>query len=84
MRLKNGETQMKIPLTITAVFSYNLFCCEALRRVVRVVEGARLESVCTGNCIEGSNPLLSAKIEIAILCDTNRTKKVEVRQKFAK
>ena len=26
-----------------------------------MVEGARLESVCTGNCIEGSNPLLSAK-----------------------
>ena len=31
-----------------------------------MVEGARLESVCTGNCIEGSNPLLSAKIEITI------------------
>jgi hypothetical protein len=25
-----------------------------------VVEGARLESVYTGNCIEGSNPSLSA------------------------
>ena len=29
-------------------------------RGVRVVEGARLESVYTGNCIEGSNPFLSA------------------------
>jgi hypothetical protein len=31
------------------------------RRGVRVVEGARLESVYTGNCIAGSNPALSAK-----------------------
>ena len=30
------------------------------RRDVRVVEGARLESVCTGNRTEGSNPSLSA------------------------
>ncbi len=30
------------------------------RRDVRVVEGARLESVCTGNRIVGSNPTLSA------------------------
>ena len=30
------------------------------RRGVRVVEGARLESVYTGNGIEGSNPSLSA------------------------
>jgi hypothetical protein len=29
-------------------------------RGVRVVEGARLESVYTGNCIAGSNPALSA------------------------
>jgi hypothetical protein len=26
-----------------------------------VVEGARLESVYTGNCIKGSNPLVSAE-----------------------
>jgi hypothetical protein len=31
------------------------------RRDVRVVEGARLESVCRGNSTEGSNPSLSAK-----------------------
>ena len=30
------------------------------QRGVRVVEGARLESVYTGNRIEGSNPFLSA------------------------
>ena len=32
------------------------------QRGVRVVEGARLESVYTGNRIEGSNPFLSAII----------------------
>ena len=31
------------------------------RRDVRVVEGARLESVCRGNSTEGSNPSLSAR-----------------------
>ena len=31
------------------------------RRGVRVVEGARLESVYSGNAIAGSNPALSAK-----------------------
>ena len=31
-----------------------------IRRDVRVVEGARLESVCRGNSTEGSNPSLSA------------------------
>jgi hypothetical protein len=33
------------------------------RRGVRVVEGARLESVYSGNAIAGSNPALSAKIK---------------------
>ena len=33
---------------------------DGLRRGGRVVEGARLESVYTGNRIEGSNPSLSA------------------------
>ena len=32
------------------------------RRGVRVVEGARLESVYSGNAIAGSNPALSAEI----------------------
>ena len=32
------------------------------RRDVRVVEGARLESVCRGNSTEGSNPSLSATL----------------------
>ena len=31
------------------------------RRLVRVAEGASLESLYTGNCIEGSNPSVSAK-----------------------
>ena len=31
------------------------------RRGVRVVEGARLESVYSGNAIAGSNPALSAR-----------------------
>jgi len=37
------------------------------RRDVRVVEGARLESVCRGNSTEGSNPSLSAKLRFARL-----------------
>ena len=32
------------------------------RRDVRVVEGARLESVCRGNSTVGSNPTLSANL----------------------
>ena len=36
------------------------------RRDVRVVEGARLESVCRGNSTEGSNPSLSAKFRVRI------------------
>ena len=38
------------------------------RRGVRVVEGARLESVYTGNCIAGSNPALSAKAKPNTQC----------------
>jgi hypothetical protein len=33
------------------------------KRGVRVVEGASLESLYMGNCIVGSNPILSAKIK---------------------
>src|SRR6185312_11635691 len=33
-----------------------------VRRDVRVVEGARLESVCRGNSTVGSNPTLSASL----------------------
>ena len=39
------------------------------RRGVRVVEGARLESVYTRKGIEGSNPSLSAQIEILVSFD---------------
>ena len=38
-----------------------------LRRDVRVVEGARLESVCRGNSTVGSNPTLSASYKSLIL-----------------
>ena len=38
-----------------------LSLAESTWRDVRVVEGARLESVYTGNCIKGSNPFLSAR-----------------------
>jgi hypothetical protein len=38
-----------------------------MRRVVRVVEGARLESVYRGNSIEGSNPSFSAMIKWPVL-----------------
>ena len=43
------------------------FCPPDKRRLVRVVEGARLESVYTGNCIKGSNPLVSA-LTRAVFC----------------
>ena|GEM_PF-3174545 len=42
------------------LLSQNLTFAADLRRGVRVVEGARLESVYVGNCIAGSNPALSA------------------------
>jgi hypothetical protein len=37
-----------------------------IRRDVRVVEGARLESVCRGNSTVGSNPTLSASLRQAL------------------
>ena len=49
----------------------NLF--NLIWRDVRVVEGARLESVYRGNSIRGSNPLLSAMAvldgELAVPCN---------------
>ena len=39
---------------------YNL-TVSPIWRDVRAVEGARLESVYTGNCIKGSNPFLSGQ-----------------------
>ena len=44
------------------------------RRDVRVVEGARLESVCRGNSTVGSNPTLSARF--------SRGRKVQVPSQF--
>lgn len=46
------------------LYGFNKNCTFAAlqnRRGVRVVEGARLESVYMGNCIAGSNPALSAE-----------------------
>ena len=45
---------------VVFLLSQNLTFAADLRRGVRVVEGARLESVYVGNCIAGSNPALSA------------------------
>lgn len=45
---------------------------DRLRKGVRVVEGARLERVYTGNCIVGSNPTLSARY--AFITDSPLTK----------
>jgi hypothetical protein len=42
------------------------------RRGVRVVEGARLESVYSGNAIAGSNPALSAKLSMCPNGDAKR------------
>ena len=49
------------------------------RRGVRVVEGARLESVCRGNLTVGSNPTLSASRSFLTKDDTwiNRTDLVD-------
>ena len=44
------------------------------RRDVRVVEGARLESVCRGNSTVGSNPTLSAKLRSARVADQGRSR----------
>ena len=46
----------------TLIIGYKVFLCynSESRRGVRVVEGARLESVYAGNRIWGSNPHLSA------------------------
>ena len=47
--------------------SDNIVNSRPVWRLVRVVEGARLESVYTGNCIEGSNPSVSAMYYVYIL-----------------
>ena len=43
------------------------------RRDVRVVEGARLESVCRGNSTVGSNPTLSANFQFRDPVTASRT-----------
>src|SRR3954469_855432 len=52
------SAKLLIPLERPAVSERTIRRVE--RRDVRVVEGARLESVCRGNSTVGSNPTLSA------------------------
>ena len=53
----SANAPVEVVLLATAVAAR----VQDLRRDDRVAEGARLESVCTGNRTEGSNPSLSAK-----------------------
>src|SRR5437667_7770225 len=53
-------SQSRHSLTLSGSPPHGKLLIPLARRDVRVVEGARLESVCTGNCTEGSNPSLSA------------------------
>ena len=48
------------------------------RRGVRVVEGARLESVYSGNAIAGSNPALSAEINYFRFKEIKKARKYSV------
>ena len=57
-------SQSRHSLTLSGSPPHGKLLIPLARRDVRVVEGARLESVCTGNCTEGSNPSLSANFFI--------------------
>jgi integrase len=50
---------------------------DQIRRDVRVVEGARLESVCRGNSTVGSNPTLSASFHFAGFLSNSRDFRLE-------
>ena len=52
------------------------------QRGVRVVEGARLESVYTGNRIEGSNPFLSARINLIRYTKSKKACKIKCLRAF--
>jgi hypothetical protein len=52
---------MDVAAAIWKARDFLIYLCPFNRRGVRVVEGARLESVYAGNRIAGSNPALSAK-----------------------
>ena len=58
-----SDTRVKNMSGKTAVFRSNRLLLQSFRRLVRVVEGARLESVYTRKGIEGSNPSVSARDE---------------------
>ena len=53
-------SQLRHSLTLSGDPPHGKLLIPLARRDVRVVEGARLESVCRGNSTEGSNPSLSA------------------------
>ena len=55
-------SQSRYSLTLSGSPPHGKLLIPLNRRDVRVVEGARLESVCRGNSTEGSNPSLSANI----------------------
>ena len=62
LKMKNRDTEGKTP-----IFDPNRLFLQSFRRLVRVVEGARLESVYTRKGIEGSNPSVSARrLSIAV------------------
>src|SRR5437773_1813842 len=59
---KSVTSQSRHNLTLSGSPPHGKLLIPLERRDVRVVEGARLESVCRGNSTEGSNPSLSANI----------------------
>ena len=55
-----GLTQFVTQFAVSGHSAGRKLLIPKMRRDVRVVEGARLESVCRGNSTVGSNPTLSA------------------------
>ena len=69
LRFSNNKFENLLIFFLTYICrSGKLIFAESTRRDVRVVEGARLESVYTGNCIKGSNPFLSASKKVVESC----------------
>ena len=62
-------SQSRHSLTLSGSPPHGKLLIPLERRDVRVVEGARLESVCRGNSTEGSNPSLSATSNLLSIFD---------------
>ena len=60
------RTSLEASRTSERVGSLRAKPSDQIRRDVRVVEGARLESVCRGNSTVGSNPTLSASLVLTV------------------